>query len=86
MAMLSPHMCMQFFIDEFDEPQPFISMLSIAFCQFDVCSQHQVRDLAKKLGELYYNTYTIVCVELYSAWLDHWCCINIFQHMQALCS
>ena len=43
---------MQFYIDELDEPEPFISTLSIASCQFDTCTKDQAYKLAKTLGEL----------------------------------
>ena len=43
----------QFYIDELDEPEPFISTLSIALCQFRTCTENQAYELAKTLGELH---------------------------------
>ena len=47
--------CGQFYIDELKQPEPFISILNIASCLFDVCSKDQAQDMAKKLGELHYT-------------------------------
>ena len=41
----------QFYIDELQQPEPFISTLNIASCLFDVITKDQAQEMAKKLGE-----------------------------------
>ena len=43
----------QFYIDELQQPEPFISTLNIASCLFDVISKDQAQEMAKKLGEVH---------------------------------
>ena len=49
----------QLYIDELQQPEPFISTLYIASCLFDVSATDQAQEMAKKLGEYVINVLLI---------------------------
>ena len=42
----------QFYIDELKQPEPFIAILNMASCLYEVCTKDQAQEMAKKLGEV----------------------------------
>ena len=51
----------QFYIDELKQPEPFIAILNIASCLYEVCTEDQAQEMAKKLGEVLYQLYMSMC-------------------------
>ena len=52
----------QFYIDELQQPEPFISTLNIASCLFDVSANDQAQEMAKKLGEYIINLLLVIII------------------------